>query len=378
MPGLTTRNNHSENMTAVGIVEKLENTKTSSNHEEGSWAVVTTVFVFLIVAPYLSLLRLRFLKDQPLNKQSIMNKLCRDCNKIGLLFMVLWATYVVVVQFMTNSNDSMLFLQLTKYMSYANEGLFFLGMLYAFLIGFLRLYTTTYQVLDPLEDWFDGYEDMAMLSIRLTMSTLVIFYIGIIFLTSATPIIYHRLANQDLEWDTVSWKSRLKIGFNFALGIICAALFTVDKILKHRKDSEAQKARNEPSRSLNNCSGKKQNDSESAQTTEMTEPEESGRRNEFSNYLSLVSLLYMGSGLLVLTLLLLVYLGAIIVNIWWGLTMLLLLQGVFLPIVFLVCNTPFRNYCWRQVKGDVNNGRRSIHCILSFFKKYNDRVAPLQ
>ena len=63
------------NSTKIEIMESLENAENFSSDIEGSWAVVASVSVFLIIAPYLSLLRLRFYQDQPLNKQSITTKL---------------------------------------------------------------------------------------------------------------------------------------------------------------------------------------------------------------------------------------------------------------------------------------------------------------
>ena len=366
------------NSTKIEIMENLENAENFSSDAEGSWAVVASVSVFLIIAPYLSLLRLRFYQDQPLNKQSITTKLYQDCNKIGLLFMFLWASYVIAAQIIADHQNSSIYLQLTTCIVYANEGAFFLGSLYAFLIGSLRLYTTCYQILDPLEEWFGGYEDMAILSIRLILSTLVIFYIGIIFFISATPILYHKLANQDLKWAAVSMRSICKITFNIAFTILLVVLFATDKVIKIRKDSEAKKARSETRKSLYICCGQKQVPSETARLASLNGKEESRKRNEFSNYISLIALLYIGSGVGALAFLMLLFLNIINLDIWWVLTVLLLLQGVLLPILFLICNSNFRKYCWRQVKGDVNNLRRCIHSFVSFFKKCNDRVNPIQ
>ena len=219
---------------------------------------------------------------------------------------------------------------------------------------------------------------MAILSIRLILSTLVIFYIGIIFFISATPILYHKLANQDLKWDAVSMRSICKITFNIAFTILLVVLFATDKVIKIRKDSEAKKARSETRKSLYICCGQKQVPSETARLASLNGKEESRKRNEFSNYISLIALLYIGSGVGALAFLMLLFLNIINLDIWWVLTVLLLLQGVLLPVVFLICNSNFRKYCWRQVKGDVNNLRRCIHSFVSFFKKCNDRVNPIQ
>ena len=131
--------NQSDKSVGIEIMDSLQKDIPSFSKIDGSWGVIVSLSFFLIVAPYLSLLRLRFYKDQPLNKQSIMTKLYSDCNKLGLLFMSLWASYIITAQIIEDSQNSATYLELSRYMSYLNEGLFFLGILYAFLIGCLRL-----------------------------------------------------------------------------------------------------------------------------------------------------------------------------------------------------------------------------------------------
>lgn len=367
--------NQSDKSVGIEIMDSLQKDIPSFSKIDGSWGVIVSLSFFLIVAPYLSLLRLRFYKDQPLNKQSIMTKLYSDCNRLGLLFMSLWATYIITAQLIEDPQNTVTYLELSKYMSYLNEGIFVLGILYAFLIGCLRLYTTYYQILDPLEDWFGGYEDVAMLSIRLVLITLVMFYIGIVSLTSTTPLLYFKLTNQEYDGSSTSL---VNITFIIGFTVILVLLFATDKIIKLKKESEAKIARNERGQLLSICCGKKQSSPESAESPLTNGTEESRRRYEFSNYISLIALLYIGSGVVALLFVLLLCLNVINLDIWWFLTVMLYLQGVLLPIAFLIFNSNFRQYCWRQVNGDVNDVKRGIHSFLSFWKKCNDRVNPLE
>ena len=185
------------NSLTVQCLGKLEVVESSPWHGI-SWAAVGVLILIIFVGPYLGLLGIRFLKDQPLNKQSILNKLSRDCAKIAITFLVIWITYIITAKCIENPQNWELYLQVTKLISYANEATFFLGMLYVCLIGSLRLYTIINQVPDPLEEYFGEHEDMAVTLIRLVLSAIVIAYVGLVSLTSATPIVYYKLTDSDL------------------------------------------------------------------------------------------------------------------------------------------------------------------------------------
>ena len=214
-----------------------------------------------------------------------------------------------------------------------------------------------------------------MLSIRLVLITLVMFYIGIVSLTSTTPLLYFKLTNQEYDGSSTSL---VNITFIIVFTVILVLLFATDKIIKLKKESEAKIARNERGQRLSICCGKMQTCPESTESPLTNGTEESRRRYEFSNYISLIALLYIGSGVVALLFVLLLCLNVINLDIWWFLTVMLYLQGVLLPIAFLIFNSNFRQYCWRQVNGDVNDVKRSIHSFLSFWKKCNDRVNPLE
>ena len=99
---------------------------------------------------------------------------------------------------------------------------------------------------------------------------------------------------------------------------------------------------------------------------------------EFSYYISSVSIMHLITSLLLFAIMLLAYFGVIYVNVWWGLAMLIAIQGVGLPIAFLALNVTLRKYCWRQFRGDVNNFKIWIGHYASAMKQSNSRVSPLQ
>ena len=145
--GIITSNTKSN----ISILEISGELETKSNPTEKiSWIVIVAVLFILVVSPYLGVLGIRSLKDQPLDKQSVLNQLCRDCTVLQIVFVVTWAMYIVTAKFIDKPEHLSIFLKLTNIICYINEGLFFLGMLYVSLIGSLRLYTIVYQVLDPL------------------------------------------------------------------------------------------------------------------------------------------------------------------------------------------------------------------------------------
>ena len=322
---------------------------------EISWTVIGIIITIAIMGPYFGLLGLRFLKDQPLNKQSIINKLSRDCTKNQIMFLLVWIAYIIIAKYIEDPDNLTLYLNLTKFMSYTNEALFLHGMLYVLLIGSLRLYTIVYQVLDPFEDWFEEDEDTPVLLIRLIISALVIAYIGFISLISATPTLFYKLTEKDSNLFDVSWKSQLKLGFNITCCVIAITLFTAGKIIQRKKD-DAAKVQVSMSSSGNEVNGS----------------------NETSYYVSYVSIMYLSSTSLLFIIIVLVYLGIIYVNIWWGIAMLLAVQGVGMPIVFLALNLTFREYCWRRLRGDLNNIMIWIKRYETTFKRHNSRVSPLQ
>ena len=349
---------------SISILETSGELETKTNPPQKiSWFIIVAVLLILVVSPYLGILGIRSLHDQPLDKQSVLNKLCRDCTVLQIVFVVTWAMYIVTAKVIENPEYLSIYLKLTNIISYINEGLFFLGMLYASLIGSLRLYTIVYQVLDPLGEWIGEDENFTMQLIRLSMVTLMGLYVGIIKLSSSTPIIYYKLSEEDFNLEDVPFKSRLKLGINIVCCIIPVVLFTTGKIIQDQKDAGLKHGSILISTNDN---------------VEKSNAIPIIRSNEFTYYVSVASMLYIGSGLIILTSLILVYLEYIHINIWVGLTLLIGSQGVGIPVVFLSLNLPFRKYAWRQVQGDLNNGMGCVLSWISSILKLSSSVAPVQ
>ena len=351
--------NNIKNYTKIEILDIFRHSKDIPFYTL-SWGVVIAITLVFIIAPYLIQIGIKFLKDQPLKKQCIMNHLCRDGAKLQALFISLWAIYVVAMKCIQETQNEAVFLLIPQLVSYANESIFFTGILLLCLIAFLRLYTTVYQILDPLEDWFGLDENMVLNIIRAGIFFTVILIVGLISLTSATPIVYYRLTEKDLKWNEISWQSRFKFAINIIFCIFCAILFVAGTIYQHRKESMIKAGQHY----------------EVKVTT--IDGDETRRGNEFNNYVTLASFLYLLSFLLILVIILLLYLNVLHVDIWWGITSLIGIQGVVMPIIFTFFNQSFRHYCWRQIKNDINDVFRNIHAFTSVIKQHNAQVSSLQ
>ena len=210
-------------------------------------------------------------------------------------------------------------------------------------------------LVQSLEEYFGEHEDMAVTLIRLVLSAIVIAYVGLVSLTSATPIVYYKLTDSDLTLNGLSWKSQLKLGFNITCAIIATLLFATGKGIQRKKNGDAR-----------------------VQTSMGNTRNESNETTEFSYYVSSVSIMYLSSTLFIFVIMLLFYVGVIYVNIWWGLTMLLAVQGVGMPIAFLTLKLTFRNYCWRQINEDLSYFLIWIDHFTKTMNQRNSRVSPLQ
>ena len=115
------------------------------------------------------------------------------------------------------------------------------------------------------------------------MTTLMGLYIGIIKLSSSTPIIYYKLSEEDFSLEDVPFKSRLKLGINIACCIVPLVLFRTGKIIQDQKDAGLK------------------NGSILISTNDNVEKSNAIpiiRSNEFTYYVSVASMLYIGSGLI--------------------------------------------------------------------------------
>ena len=137
-----------------------------------SWGIIIISTTTLILAPYLSIIIVGFLKDLPLQKQGLLSRLCQDVSWINLMFVSLWPFSSIVFKSLEEFNNDNLIRYISCFTSFAAEILFLMLMLYLCFIGFLKLYITRYSSLDPIEDWLEKPEAFIVMTIRLSVAIL--------------------------------------------------------------------------------------------------------------------------------------------------------------------------------------------------------------
>ena len=137
-----------------------------------SWKIIFFMCIITLVAPYLNHLWISFLKDQPLNKQCVLNRLCRDVVRVNLLYCLLWTTTSMILKMIDASGSERTINDVAYCSSLLNEGVFYILMMYLLLIGSLRIYTLRYNVLDPVEECFGKCENMVVTCIRVLFTSL--------------------------------------------------------------------------------------------------------------------------------------------------------------------------------------------------------------
>ena len=112
-----------------------------------SWTIIFRMSTISVVSPYLSFLWIRFLKDQPLNKQCALNHLSRDLIGVNLLYCWIWAVTPMIFKILDASGCERVFNEYAHGTSLLTEALLLILMMYLLMIGSLRLYTLRYNVL---------------------------------------------------------------------------------------------------------------------------------------------------------------------------------------------------------------------------------------
>ena len=326
-----------------------------SNHPVISWTVVVLMSIIFVISPYLAFLSIRFLKDQPLIKQCIMNNLCRDLATVNTFgFIWLWSSSAVLFKIFECLENWSFYFELANCISLANEAIFFLITLYLSLVASVRFYTTRYHVLDPLEEWLGEYENMSMTIIRLAISSIITFIIIIICLSSTTPLIYYKLIRPDLKWGDIPWGSRLLYIVDMLTIILCAILFATWKINQYSRGCDLQNQRIISISRIIVCCNNNQRQPAEAEGAPVNVQEPDGK-NEFTHMVSFVTLMYIIGCLLALLILLLLYIDLIYMDIWLILTTFVGIQGVIIPLLFFASCRDIKLYWWMKVKSDANN-----------------------
>ena len=340
-----------------------------------SWTVIFAMSTIGVLSPYLNLLWIRFLKDQPLNKQCALNCLSRDLIRTNLLFCWTWSVSPILFKILEISGFEGVFKEYAHGVSLLTEALFFILMMHLLLIGFLRLFTLRYNVLDPVEEFFGKGEDVAVTCIRLLILSAAVFMLSVLVICSVKPYSFYRITNQHLTWKDTPRGTQIQHIFDNIFLTVCGIVFMTARVYQRYKyyshDSNTLKITSKCNRNLDS------NDETTYQGEEF-EADEATNIKTFAERVSLPALLYIGTAFPVIIVIILEYLEVLSTNIWWILTPLVGMLSVFIPLMICFWYDDLKEYFRRQMKCDIDGASRSIQDILSSLKLRQTRVSPLQ
>ena len=372
-----TPSNLSNDVTGGKIVMKDAKSDDTQNL---TCSIIAYLSIILVITTYLSLIWTRYLKDQPMNKQCLLNKICRDLIRMNTLYCWLWLVASVAFKMFQDPEQIHFHNELAKYFTLINEAIFFIMMMYFFLVGILRLYTQRFHVLDPLEEWFGGCEKMIMLCIRLLFLATSTFFVSMLYVNSVKPLLFYWITKRHMRWEDTPLGSRILYGIDIGVCIICGVLFTAAKIYQQSVDSKLQSCHYElGTQGKTNLIGDV-NSGEKPKTNEETSrcEKESEGAIWWTGRISLTALLYIATALILKLIFLLNHIGVIDIDIWWGVTGMVGILGVVNPVVLFLWYRDLKIYCLRQVKSDIDNILGWINGFISTVKKFRPRIAPIQ
>ena len=341
-------------------------------------SVILIMALIFAIAPLCSIIWLRFLHNQPLDKQCLVNHLFRDLVRTNTLFVCL--LNILAFSFGIFEGSTLIFI--TKYLVLINEAIFFVIMVYLWLIASMRLYTIRFNVLDPVDEFLGEYSGVSHIFIRLLILITPIFATAILYSHSIQPIIYYHLVEKNMSWKDIPQTSRILHGIETTLCLISVTLFGSVKIYQWKVESK------ERTHNLGNGTG---NDSEIMQNDNIpnahneteqessTNPQESGERNLYDlGRMALPNLMYLLVGLLITVLILLQSWGVLTFDIWWTLTAVAGLQGVVLPTTIILWYDNLRMYCFRQIAYHINIIIPPTCGALCFNRMFNNAIRPIE
>ena len=360
--------NHQDTVTGLKKMEKNPNNIIS-------WTVIFAMSTIGVLSPYLNLLWIRFLKDQPLSKQCALNCLSRDLIRTNLLFCLTWSVTPILFKILEISGFEGVFREYAHGVSLLTEALFFILMMHLLLIGSLRLLTLRYNILDPVEEFFGKGEDVAVTCIRFLILSAAVFMIAVLFICSVKPYSFYRITNQHLTWKDTPRGTQLQHIFDNIFLTVCGIVFLTARVYQrykyHSHDSSTLNIRTKRNRNLNS------NDDTTDQGEEL-ETDEATNIQTFAERVSLPALLYIGTAFPVIIVIILEYLEVLSTNIWWILTPLVGMLSIFIPLMICYWYDDLKEYFRRQMKGDIDGASRSVQDLLSSLKLRKTRVSPLQ
>jgi hypothetical protein len=351
----------------------------SIDNQKLSWSMIASISIISVIATYVGLLWTSYLKDQPMDKQCLMNNICRDLINTNTLYCWFWTAASVTFKIFKDHEQNPIRHELAKYLALMNEAIFLIMMMYICLAGVLRLYTLRFQVLDPLEEWFGEREKMTMICVRLSILSMTLFFVSMLHLGSIRPLVFYKVTKPYMTWEDTPLGSLLLSGFNTGLCVICGILFIASKIYQNSLDSKLQvyhiELGTQGNSNVNGISNCRKNPTTNEETSRCAK--ESQGALAWAGRVSTATL-YIVTAILLNLMSLLIHLDVIYIDIWWGVTGMVGILGVVNRVALIFWYRDLTTYCLRKVKGDINDVVGLINGFISTVKKLRSRIAPIQ
>ena len=367
---------------SISQSEKINENK-SINFTVPRGVIVLMALIFAI-APLCGIIWLRFLHDQPLNKQCLVNHLFRDLIRTNTLFVCLLNILAFAFSIFEGSKESSTLIFITKYLVLINEAIFFVIMACLWLLAFMRLYTIRFNVLDPVDEFLGEYSGVSHIFIRLLILVTPIFATAILYANSIQPILYYQLIEKNVSWKDIPQASRILFGIDMTLCSISVTLFASVKVYQWKVESKerTQMLRNVGGNDVviihNDNIPNPSNDTDQESSTNPQESGESKRKLYDPRRMALPTLMYLLTGLLITVLIVLQSLEVLTFDIWWSLTAVAGLQGVVLPTMIILWYDNLRMYCLRQITYHINVVIPQTYGSLRFYQMFNNAIRPIE
>ena len=348
--------------------------------EQISWNIFVFMLLISILAPFCILLWLKYLQDQPLNKQSLMNKLVQDVIRLNLMVVWIWTLPFMMLKLLEPSNQEE---YLTGFISIISHALFHLIIIYLYLIGGLRLYTIRLRVLDPLEELMVEYDEgMAMNILRLCFTLIVLSDIGVFCLTSTKPIEYYHIWQQGMTWIAVPVGTRILFGIDVGILIICSIFYILLKMYQSLEDSKLRTTVVVDIENSNRVGLINNGDANSEWRVQGNQDpavmvRKQGKGRAFVDSKTLPAFVHVASISFLALLVGLQYLELINLGFWWTMTTFLGIEGVLIPSGLILWYSELRSYSRRQIQYHAEATMACLNAAVSCFRKRIPTVHPI-
>ena len=348
--------------------------------EQISWNIFVFMLLISILAPFCILLWLKYLQDQPLNKQSLMNKLVQDVIRLNLMVVWIWTLPFMMLKLLERSDQEQ---YLTGFISIISHALFHLIIIYLYLIGALRLYTIRLRVLDPLEEWMVEYDEgKAMNNLRLCFTLIVLSDIAAFCLTSTKPIEYYHIWQQGMTWIAVPIGTRILFGIDVGILIICSIFYILLKMYQSLEDSKLRTTviiDIENSNRVGLINGGDANKELRVQSNQdpAVMVRKQGKGRAFVDSKTLPAFVHVASISFLALLVGLQYLELINLGFWWTMTTFLGIEGVLIPSGLILWYSELRSYSRRQIQYHAEATMACLNAAVSWFRKRVPTVHPI-